>query len=119
MESILGKILASAMICAVTGGDPEVESRKCAEEIANQISREMDTDVTISYCHKKGTDGAEIHVEGRGACIITGLYNLVGNTALRIAGNKEKAMKVIEEVYEGAKSYVDNQGGYKRCAGLC
>lgn len=111
MENIIGKILLSAMMCAATGGDPEVESKKCAEEIADQIRRDMDTDVTISYRHKKGTDGAEIHVEGRGTCIITGLYNLVGSAALQITGNKDKAMKVIEEVYEGAKEYVDNRGG--------
>lgn len=113
MESILGKVLLSAMMCAATGGDPEVESKKCAEEIVNQIQKEKDTDVTIFYHHRKGTDRAEIHIEGRGACIIDGLYNLLGSAALQITGDKENAMEVIGEIYEGAKKYIDNRGGYK------
>lgn len=37
MEDILGKILLSAVMCAATGGDPEVESKKCADEIMKDL----------------------------------------------------------------------------------
>lgn len=106
---IFRKILLSAAKCAVTGGDPEAEAKKCAEDILNQLQAEMDTDVTISYRHKKGNNGSEVHIEGCGTSIIIGLYNLLGTAALQITSNKENAMEVIEEIYEGAKKYVNNR----------
>lgn len=46
MESILGKIFASAMMCAVTGEDPKAEAEKCANEIMQDLFGEKQSKET-------------------------------------------------------------------------
>lgn len=84
MESIFGKIFASAMMCAVTGGDPEIESRKCADEIISGLKEEITSNKVVAGTASedtnaerraereafasmvKGTDGFRLCVERRG-----------------------------------------------------
>lgn len=115
MANIIEEILRAAL-----NDEP---SEEAAERIARKNMEEkrqdLDTDVTIFYHHKKGTDGAEIKAAGRGAAIIVGMCSLLGCVALRLAGNKkEGAMEIVDEVHEGARSYI-NERGYRRCVGLC
>lgn len=46
MESILEKIFASAMMCAVTGGDPKVGAEKCTNEIMQDLFGEKQSKET-------------------------------------------------------------------------
>lgn len=116
MANIIEEILRAA-----ENDEPlEEAAERIARKVMEDGRRDLDTDVTISYHHKKGTGGAEIEVYGRGKGIIEGMCNLLGEAVFRMVnGNKEAAKKILGDINKGAQIYINERGGYRRCAGLC
>lgn len=108
MENLFGEILRAALSDEPT---EDVERRIAEKVVEKKMEQDLDTDVTISCHHEKGTDGADIQVVGRGKGIITGMYNLIGAVTLQMAeGEKETAMKILTEVSKGAQYYINERG---------
>lgn len=119
MERILGKILASAMMCAATGGDPETESRKCWDEIMGELYGEKKPEgknrpfnekfadfiagmpLCIRAEHKAGWDKnrLEVYIKGHPITIRIGAASLLETVALEISKKEDKdPAEIIREI---------------------
>ena len=108
MANIIEEILRA------TGSDDTPQETKDAlrKAFARKFIEETDSDVTISYTHKKGKNDQVINIEGLMVRVEFGACKLLAQTARQLGqGDKQRALRKVDDICEYAKKLINDVGG--------
>ena len=108
MANIIEEILKAA------GSDDTPQETKdvLRKAFVRKLIKETDSDVIISYTHKKGEDSHEVNVEGFSFRVEFGICKLLADVCRNLGmGDKQRALRKVDDICEYVKKLINDAGG--------
>ncbi len=107
MANIIEEILKAA-----NSDDTPQETRDALRNaFVRKLIKETDSDVIISYTHKKGKDSYEVNVKGFSFRVEIGMRKLLADVCRNLGqGDRQRALRKVDDICEYAKKLI-NDGG--------
>lgn len=108
----INEIIEGLLKAAKSSDMTQEERDVILRAFTSKIAEETDSDVEISYIHKKGEDSIAVRIEGNHLNVEFGMCRLLRDIVMGLGGNdKEKAIRELKRIYEYVEFILNKEEG--------